>query len=118
MFQLTKEEFEGIRALSGNKETYGGRRYLPMVFTECGVAMLSSILTSGRAAHVNISIMRTFVRLRSFLAMENSLTRRVDSLEDDVQKLFKVIFQKLDTLEGQISPRLSPTRKKIGLRGN
>jgi hypothetical protein len=118
MFQLTQDEFDEIKSNAGNKESYGGRRYLPMVFTECGVAMLSSVLTSSRAAQVNISIMRTFVRLRSFLVMDTPLIERMDALESDVQKLFKVVFQKLDSIEGQAFPRLSPNRKKIGIKGD
>lgn len=54
MFQLTNTEFEELKSHTGETESYGGRRYLPLVFTECGVAMLSSVLTSGRAAQVNI----------------------------------------------------------------
>ncbi|MFP5384696.1 MAG: ORF6N domain-containing protein [Bacteriovoracia bacterium] len=119
MFQLTEDEFQALTKVADpTGERWGGRRYLPFVFTECGVAMLSSVLSSPRAISVNISIMRTFVRLRSFLAMDNNLTERIDSLEDDVQKLFKVVFQKLDSIEVQISPRLSPDRKRIGLKGD
>jgi hypothetical protein len=119
MFQLTEDEFEALRKVADpNGEKWGGRRYVPFVFTECGVAMLSSVLSSPQAILVNISIMRTFVRLRSFLAMDNSLNQRMDSFEGDVSKLFKVVFEKLDSLENQLSPRLSPNRKKIGLKGD
>lgn len=59
--------------------------------------MLSSVLTSDEAARVNISIIRTFIRLRSFLAMENSLSERVSKLEQGTNKLFKVVFERLDS---------------------
>ena len=77
MFQLTPEEYEILKLQKVKApSTYGGRRYLPMVFSETGVAMLSIVLTSERAAQVNIAIMRTFVKLRSFLSIENSLPEK------------------------------------------
>lgn len=78
--------------------------------------MLSSVLTSDRAAQVNVSIMRTFIKLRSFLAIENSLPEKVSKLEQSTNKLFKVVFERLDHLEEQIEPRLDSKRRKIGLK--
>jgi len=115
MFQLTDKEFETLKGLSGAKDTYGGRRYLPYVFTESGVAMLSSVLGSDRAVQVNISIMRTFIKLRSFLALESSLSERVGQLEQGANQLFKIVFERLDTLEEQL-PNHPKGRKKIGLK--
>ena len=116
MFRLTQEEYELLRCQIGtSKEGRGGRRYLPLVFTEGGVAMLSSVLASIEAARVNISIIRTFIRLRSLLAMENSLSERVTKLELGTNKLFKVVFERLDSVE-ESSPSLKPNRKKIGLK--
>lgn len=116
MFQLTSEEAESLRFQFGtSKPGRGGRRYLPFVFTEGGVAMLSSVLTSDEAARVNVSIIRTFIKLRSFLAMENSLSERVSKLEQGTNKLFKVVFERLDSLE-DVTPSLRPNRKKIGLK--
>lgn len=115
MFQLTKEEFEQLRELTDpNGERWKGRRYSPLVFTECGVAMLSSVLSSPRAISVNISIMRTFVRLRSFLSMETTLVDKAGRLEKDTTELFKVVFLRLDNLE-QGLPTHPKDRKKIGL---
>lgn len=66
MFQLTNDEYESLRCQNGtSNDGRGGRRYLPLVFTEGGVAMLSSVLTSERAALINISIIRTFIKLRN-----------------------------------------------------
>lgn len=119
MFRLTPEEFESLRCQIGiSNENWGGRRYSPLVFTEAGVAMLSSVLTSDRAALVNVSIMRTFIKLRSFLAIENSLPEKVSKLEQGTNKLFKVVFERLDCLEEQAHPRLDPQRRKIGLNSN
>lgn len=115
MFELTREEVE---SLGLNSKSYGGQRYLPMAFTENGIAMLSSVLNSSNAIQINISIMRTFTKLRSFLAMESSLNLRMEKLESDSTALFKIIFEKIDSLESQLSPLLPPARKKIGIKPN
>ena len=116
MFQLSEEEAAELRRLTNTKqEGRGGRRHAPLVFTESGVAMLSSILTSERAAQVNISIIRTFVKLRSFLAMEGTLADKVGRLEKSTNHLFKVVFERLDNLEDGL-PTHPKDRKRIGLK--
>lgn len=115
MFQLTENEFDDLKnVVSGSGERWGGKRKLPLVFTECGVAMLSSVLTSQRAISVNIAIMRTFVRLRSFLAIETTLSDKVSRLEKNTNHLFKIVFERLDSLEEGLPAHLGD-RKKIGL---
>jgi hypothetical protein len=110
MFELTKEELDDLRSQSGTS-SWGGTRYLPMVFTEQGVAMLSSVLTSERAAQVNIEIMRAFVRLRQMLAAHTDLERRLDALEESrYDEQFKVVF---DAIRALMKPPEKP-RKKIG----
>ncbi len=91
-------------------------KYTPYLFTENGVAMLSSVLKSKQAIQINITIMRTFTKLRSYLAMEGSNGDRLDKLENGTNQLFKVVFERLDSLEEQIKPRLPENRKKIGLK--
>lgn len=114
MFQLTSEEFKALRCHFGiSKDVKGGRRYQPIVFTEIGIVMLSSVLKSRRAALVNISIMRTFVRLRSYYALEERVERKVDKLEQNVIQVFKVVFERLDNLEDVAINQKK--RKKIGL---
>lgn len=93
----------------------GGKQKLPLVFTENGLAMLSGVLNSTRAVQVNIAIMRIFTRLRSFLVMENSLSDRMNKLEDGTNMLFKVVFERLDAIEDE-TPILKPNRKKMGLK--
>ena len=76
MFQLTSEEVKSLRSqLATSKQGRGGRRYAPYVFTEQGVAMLSTVLNSERAIHVNIEIMKAFVRLREILASHKDLAK-------------------------------------------
>lgn len=118
MFELTQEETDELYTYLGNTGKHGGRRKKPLVFTENGVAMLSSVLNSKRAVQVNISIMRTFTKLRSFLLMENDNASRMNKLEGGTNKLFKVVFQRLDEIEDRLAPQLTPNRKKIGLTEN
>ena len=67
MFQLTREEYESLIFQNGiSKPQRGGRRFMPYVFTEQGVAMLSSVLNSEQAIAINIQVMRTFVQLKQF----------------------------------------------------
>ncbi len=88
----------------------------PKLLTENGVAMLSSVLSSERAIQINISIMRTFTKLRSFLAMESALKSEVREFKNESTELFKIVFERLDHIDKQITPRLPANRKKISLK--
>ena len=113
MFQLSDDETSRLRYQIGtSKKGRGGRRYLPYVFTEQGVAMLSSVLHSQRAISVNIEIMRAFVKLREMLASNSELCRRLDELESKYDRQFKVVF---DAIRQLMSPPV-PARKQIGFR--
>ena len=82
MFRLTTTEFEDLKSQSGtSSDGHGGRRYLPYVFTEQGVAMLSGVLRSKRAVAVNIEIMRAFVELRRAASSYAAIERRLEELE-------------------------------------
>lgn len=96
MFRLTPKECERLRFQIGTSKGRGGRRYLPYVFTQEGVAMLSSVLRSQRAVRVNVQIMRAFVKLRDVLAAHKDLAHRLEILEkrfdtQDVQ--IKLVFE-------------------------
>ena len=80
MFQLTKKETENLRFQIGTS-SWGGHRYLPYVFTELGVAMLSSVLNSNKAIQMNILIMRAFIKLRRLISNNKDLANKVDKLE-------------------------------------
>lgn len=116
----TSNDIEDLRsqiATANTTNTWNHkRRSAPMLFTENGVAMLSTVLNSERAIQVNIAIMRTFTKLRSFLAMESSMDDRVSNLEKNTHKLFKIVFERLDKIEDQVTPKLPANRKKIGLK--
>ena len=94
MFQLTKKEDEVLRSQIGiSKKGRGGRRYAPYVFTEQGVAMLSSVLNSKRAIQVNVEIMRAFVRMRQLLASHKGLLQKILAMEKKYDKNFRVVFE-------------------------
>lgn len=85
MFQLTKTEYKNLISQFAIS-SYGGRRHLPYVFTELGVAMLSSILNSERAVQMNIYIMRAFVKLRQILATNVDIAQKIKELEKGQKK--------------------------------
>ena len=97
MFQLTKEEFSNLKFHFGTS-SWGGTRKLPRVFTEQGVAMLSTVLKSKRAVMVNIEIMRAFVKLRRMLASHTDLARKLDDLEKKYDEQFAVVFEAIRQL--------------------
>jgi ORF6N domain len=102
MFQLTTDEVENLKCQIGiSSFGHGGRRRsIPYAFTEQGVAMLSSVLRSGRAVQVNVAIMRAFVSLRRLLATNEELSRKFAELErkleghdDAIKSLFEAILE-------------------------
>ncbi len=97
MFQLTKDEFDNLKFQFGTS-SWGGTRKLPLVFTENGVAMLSTVLNSKRAIQVNIQIMRTFTKIRKMLASNAQLARKLKTLEKKYDEQFKVVFEAIYSL--------------------
>lgn len=87
MFQLNPKESDALVFQFGRpKDARGGSRYLPYVFTEQGIAMLSSVLKSRRAIDVNITIMRAFVKLRELMMTHKDLARKIEKLEAKFRK--------------------------------
>ena len=116
LFQLTDAERDILNAqFASFKQSIGTRKFLPYAFTENGVAMLSSVLGSKQAIQVNISIMRIFTKLRSFLFLEKELRDKMDQLQKDTNQMFKIVFERLDEYEEMAIPKLPANRKKIGL---
>lgn len=103
MFRLTKEEDDALRFQIGTSMTSsnarrGGRRYLPYVFTQEGVAMLSSVLHSERAVKVNVAIMRAFVQLRRLAATHKELAEKLAAMEKKYDSQFGVVFNAIRQL--------------------
>jgi len=115
MFQLSKQELKNLRCQFVTfKASTLNRKYCPYVFTEHGIAMLAGVLNSEQAIKCNIAIIKTFIKLRRLLANNESITDRIETLEKGSVKAFKIIFERLDTLE-KASPVLPQHRKKISL---
>lgn len=126
MFQLKADEWESLRSQIVTSNTArGGRRYAPYVFTEQGVAMLSSVLGSTQAIAVNIEIMRAFVRLREVIVSNMELALRLDELEITAELMalkqeslehtshaqFKQVF---DAIRELMAPPQVPAKRPIG----
>ena len=109
MFMLVNEEFTNLKCQIGTSSLgWGGRRKPIMAFTEQGVAMLSSVLKSDRAAEVNIAIMRTFVQLRRLMDSNRELARKIAEMEKRYDEQFGTVFQAIQEL---ITEEDEPKRK-------
>lgn len=109
MFRLTKQEAESLRSQFATLKTGRGehRKYLPLVFTEQGIAMLSSVLNSERAIQVNIYIIRVFTRLRELLASHKELRDKVEEHDQHLKSVFAALRKLL-------TPPKEPKKNKIG----
>lgn len=107
MFQLDKDEFDSLRSQIVTSKR-GGQRYLPYVFTEHGILMLSSVLNSEKAVQVNIQIMRTFTKLRQMLSTHEELKKKIESIEKKYDAQFRIVF---DAIKEIITEELKPERK-------
>jgi hypothetical protein len=110
MFRLTKEEALNLKSHFATS-SWGGVRKLPRVFTQEGVAMLSSVLNSERAIMVNIQIMRAFAQLRRMLLTNRNLKRKIEEMEKKYDKQFAIVFQAIKQL---LEPLPEQKRRTIG----
>jgi hypothetical protein len=115
MFQLTRGEDEALISQFAISKGRGGHRKLPFVFTEQGVAMLSSVLHSDRAIDVNIVIMRAFVKLRDILATHKELVHKLEELERKYETHDKQIKSIFDAIRQLMLPPEKPKRQ-IGFK--
>ena len=108
MFSLTRQEIMDLSQIVISSKI----KHAPgvFVFTEQGVAMLSSVLNSKRAVHVNIQIMRTFTKLRTLLSTHKDLQRKIEEMEKKYDRQFKVVFDAIKALINLPEPK----RKRIG----
>ena len=113
MFKLNEKETDCLRfQFETSKRGRGGRRYLPYVFTQEGVAMLSSVLNSKRAIFVNIQIMRVFAKLRELMASHKTIARKIEELErkfkdhdEKINLIFEAIKEFFRESEEPVKPK-------------
>lgn len=122
MFELNKEEYDSLRSKFGTLKRGEHSKYLPMAFTEQGVAMLSSVLSSKMAIEVNIQIIRVFSKMREMLLTHKDILLKLERVEknmmkqdgklkkyeEDIQIIFKALKQLLNTPQ--------PPRERIGFK--
>jgi hypothetical protein len=123
MFQLSTKEFENLRSQFGTSSLpegnvgWGGTRYLPMAFTEQGIAMLSSVLNSKTAIEVNIRIIRVFTKMRTFALTQKEILWQLSRLEKEVKGNSKDIENIFLVLKELLEKESKPLpRNKIGFR--
>jgi ORF6N domain-containing protein len=115
MFQLGQKEADCLTSqIAMSNAGRGGRRTLPYVFTEHGVAMLSSVLNSDRAVQVNIAMMRAFVRLRQMIATHKELAHKIDQLEKKFAEHDSQLESVFQAIRDLIEPPVTPTKRRIG----
>ncbi|MDN3585683.1 ORF6N domain-containing protein [Pedobacter aquatilis] len=118
MFEITADEYYNARCQSGTLESGTNLKYLPMAFTEQGVSMLSSVLSSPRAVQMNIQIIRIFTRVRNILHDNMEIKLEVEKIKkklDNQDKNMEIVFKYLDELLNK--PELpKPIRKRIGFK--
>ncbi len=113
MFKLSKQELKTWRCqfVTSNSAEKMGLRYPPYVFTEPGVAMLSTVLNSKTAIQVNIQIIRTFIRLRELLVTHGDLRRKIEAMEKKYDQQFQIVFEAIKSL---LAPPSGSKRRAIG----
>ena len=132
MFQLTKEEFEGLRfqietlenknplRLQIETSKRGGTRYLPYAFTEQGVAMLSGVLNSEKAINMNIAIMRAFVEIRKILLKQNDVKEQLKEIKERLGEHDVQLNQIYDAMENLLDEKAAQRkwgeRERIGFK--
>ena len=141
MFELTSEEYNSLiislRSQFATSNERGGRRHMPFAFTEQGVAMLSSVLKSGRAIQVNRSIIRAFVAMRNYIMSTKTISAELEAikaklellerndennleaindLSEDMRREIDTIYQAIAALSVKEPPQKEPQRQKIGFK--
>lgn len=119
MFELTVEEYHSLRTQFASLKNGRGEfsKFKPFVFTEQGIAMLSSVLNSKTAIQVNIQIIRTFILIRQFALNHLELTKKLKDLESKYDKKFNDVYEALNYLINKDRKEIEQKeRKKIGFR--
>jgi hypothetical protein len=117
MFQLTTEEFVGLRYQFGTSNIpsgRGGRRSLPYVFTEHGAIMAASVLNSTRAIEISVHVVRAFVHLRELISGHKELSQKLNQLERKVGAHDKAIAELINAIRQLMTPSATEKKRPIG----
>ena len=108
MFELSKKEYQSLRSQNVTLKRGQHSKYLPFVFTEHGVAMLSSVLKSEKAVQGNIQIMRAFIKMRQMYISHDDLKQKIIAMERKYDKQFQIVF---DAIKHLLAEDEKPKRK-------
>lgn len=112
-FHLTRQEFTDLMSrFATSSSKHGGRRKLPLVFTEHGALMAANVLASKTAVAASVEVVRAFMRLRQMLSSNEELARKLEELEKKYDRQFKIVFDAIRELMTPPPPRVKP----IGFR--
>ena len=123
-FQLTRQEFANLRFQFGTSSSdYGGRRYLPYVFTEHGAVMAANILNTKQAAQMSVFVVRAFIKMRGVLSDNRELARKLAALEKELKErldvhgaaIVSILQRVMDVIDPPALPEPSP-KKQIGFQ--
>jgi hypothetical protein len=112
MIRLSSGEYDSLRFQFGILKRGQHAKYLPYAFTEQGIAMLSSVLNSKPAVQVNIQIMRTFTRIRQYLAVHEDLRRKIEAVEKKTIQHDRLLFEIFTYLKKMMEPPNIPVKQK------
>ena len=116
MFQLSKQEFDGLMLQNATSSSrHGGRRKLPYVFTEHGAIMAASVLNTAVAVHASVQVVRAFVKLREMVSAHKELALKLAQLERKIASHDTDIGTPFDAIQGLTEPPLKPA-KQIGFK--
>jgi len=117
MFRLTRDELDALKSHSATSSAgWGGKRKLPLAFTEHGALMAASVLNSPCAVHMSVYVVRAFVRLREWVAGQAELVKRLADLERRVAGHDQDLQAIVHAIQQLVTPRPETSRRRIGFR--
>jgi ORF6N domain len=114
MFQLSRDEYNSLRCHFGTIKKGSHSKYLPFVFTDYGILMLSSVLNSDRAVEMNIAIMRVFIRLKEIISNHKELANRLGELEKRMERKDEEVQAIFQAIRDLMKPPPAKRKPKIG----
>lgn len=116
VFQISRKEQGILRSqIVISRMAWGGRRYLPYVFTEHGATMAATVLNSRQAIEMSLFVVRAFIRLREMLATNRQLAAKVDELDKKLQTHDSTIRGLIQAIRDLSAPE-APVRRRIGFQ--